>query len=270
MTTNTVSGSIKGIYRFPVKSMDGEQLVRAELTNQGIPGDRAYALVDNETGKVVSAKQVRLFPDILKCKATFIHEPQAGEPLPPVLITFPQGSTSRSDAEDVDEALSAHFNRDVSLVNANELNAADEQSMLHSGSFFDDFPLSVLTTATLRRLSKLQPDLNFDVRRFRMNLIVETSGRGFVENDWVGHELKLGNRASLSIARPDRRCVMTTLAQNDLPAEPEMLRALLRHNPVETGDSRKHPAAGVYAGVTINGQIKVGDTVVLKHAASPL
>ena len=64
MTENTVVGSVAGIWRFPVKSMKGERLERGKFTERGLIGDRAYALIDVETGKVVSAKSVRLFPEL--------------------------------------------------------------------------------------------------------------------------------------------------------------------------------------------------------------
>ncbi len=87
------------------------------------------------------------------------------------------------------------------------------------GSFFDLFPVSVLTTSTLDQLTKLEPGSSFDERRFRMNVIVETKEAGFVENNWIGRELAIGDAIRLNVALPDPRCVMTTLAQDE-PEEP--------------------------------------------------
>src|SRR5262249_62104521 len=98
--------------------------------------------------------------------------------------------------------------------------AAGKASPVAVGAFFDCFPMSVMTTATLDRLNELRPQSRFDVRRFRMNAIVRTRQAGFPESDWVGHTIGIGETARLEIAKPDARCVMTTLRQGDLPTDP--------------------------------------------------
>ena len=91
-------GSVAELWRFPVKSMLGERLDRVDLTERGVFGDRAYALVDVDTGKVVSAKSLRVFPDLLGCRAAFVEAPQLGRDLPPVRITFYDGPSLISDS----------------------------------------------------------------------------------------------------------------------------------------------------------------------------
>jgi uncharacterized protein len=118
MAINVQVGSVTGLWRFPVKSMRGERLDAAPVTERGLVGDRAYALMDNDTGKVVSAKSVKRFPDLLQCQARFVESPWAGEDLPPVEITLPDGTTVRSDASDVSGMLSTFFQRDVTLARA--------------------------------------------------------------------------------------------------------------------------------------------------------
>ena len=99
MVAGGMVGSMVEIWRFPVKSMQGESLEQVELEERGVLGDRAYALIDEETGKVVSAKSVTRFPNLLECRATFVEPPQAGSEMPPVLITLPDGaSVTRSRA----------------------------------------------------------------------------------------------------------------------------------------------------------------------------
>ena len=93
-----------------------------------------------------------------------------------------------------------------------------------------------MTTSTLARLNELRPQSRFEQRRFRMNVIVRTEPHGFVENDWIGHELGLGNGARLNVALLDPRCVMTTLAQEDLPQDTEVLRPLVHHTRMQVGD----------------------------------
>ncbi len=296
MAISEAVGSIAGLWRFPVKSMRGEQLQEAELTERGVLGDRAYALIDTDTGKVVSAKSVNLFPDLLSCKAEFVEPPRRGGDVPPVKITMPDGTSVRSDSGDVDRVLSAYFKRNVKLgrvapddftidqyhpdvegadpggnrntVVAQKLGAAlfaalGMESPVPVGSFFDVFPLSVLTTSTLARLNELRPESRFDERRFRMNVIVKTERPGFIENDWVGRELGLGDGTRLNVALLDPRCVMTTLAQDDLPQDTDVLRTLVRHNRVQVGDLGQFPCTGVYAVVAAPGTVRTGDRVVL-------
>lgn len=294
MTTSGIVGAVAGLWRFPVKSMQGEQLEQAELTARGLVGDRAYALIDNETGKVVSAKSVRLFPDLLFCQATFLDPPRSGAEPPPVRITLPNGTTVVSDSSDSDRALSAYFRRDVRLarsapedftidqyhpdvegvgpearrdtVEEQKLGsaffaAAGLDSPVPVGAFFDLFPVSVLTTSTLERLNELRPETQFDQRRFRMNLIVRANEPGFVENGWVGRELVIGDGVRLIVALSDPRCVMTTLAQGDLAADSGVLRTLAQHNKLKIADEGEFPCAGAYAVVNGHGTIRISDPV---------
>jgi uncharacterized protein len=111
-------GAVKALWRFPVKSMRGETLEAADLTETGLVGDRAYALIDPETGKVMSGKNPRLGPNLLGCRAAFVEAPQAGAEPPPVRITLPTGASVRSDAPDVDAILSGFLGRPVRLERA--------------------------------------------------------------------------------------------------------------------------------------------------------
>ena len=112
----------------------------------------------------------------------------------------------------------------------------------------------LLTTATLDRLRELYPQGRFEVRRFRPNIVVQlgSSEKSFAENAWVGHTLAIGTTVRLKITSPCGRCVMTTLAQGDLPKDPGILRAAAQHNQVNVG---------VYAGVERGGTIRRGDPV---------
>ena len=289
-------GSVKELWRFPVKSMKGERLDHADFTAGGVVGDRAYALVDVSTGKVVSAKSVKLFGGVLGCAAAFVEPPRSDGELPAVRITLPDGSSVTSDSDDADRALSGFFGRDVHLARTAPENFTIDQyhpdiedadpsghrdavveaklgsalfaqigapSPVPAGSFFDVFPVSILTTSTMTRLNELQPESRFDVRRFRMNVIVETGEAGFVENGWIGRGLTIGSGARLDVAMPDPRCVMTTLAQDDLPGDREVLRALVQHNRLDLGPMGHYPCAGVYAVVGTSGTIRTGDRAAI-------
>ena len=118
MATSGVVGSVAQLWRFPVKSMSGEQLEQAELTERGLVGDRAYALIDANTGKVASAKSVRLFPNLLGCRTAFVEPPRSGRELPPVRIVLPNSTSVTSDSSEANRVLSAYFRRDVTLARA--------------------------------------------------------------------------------------------------------------------------------------------------------
>jgi len=296
MTNNLTVGSISGIWRFPVKSMKGERIEAADLTARGLLGDRSYALVDKESGKVVSAKSVRHFPNLFDYQARYVEPPQTGQGLPAVRISLPDGSTVDSDAGNVDRVLSDSLGRNVALTHAapddftidmfhpdiedadprGRRNSMTEQKLgsaffkdagmdspVDKESFFDLFPMSVLTTSTLAELRNREPELDFDERRFRMNLIVDANDDGFVENEWVERELAIGDSARLVVTMPDPRCVMTTLAQDELPRDNEVLRALVKHNRLPVAGAGAFPCAGVYAVVKASGSVRVGDDIAL-------
>src|SRR5439155_16269141 len=113
-----IVGSVAELWRFPVKSMKGEQIKDVQITATGLIGDRGYALIEADTGKFVSAKSVKLFPDLLGCRSAFVEPPQPGRELPPVRIELPDGSSVNSDSKDVARSLSAYFRRDVTLARA--------------------------------------------------------------------------------------------------------------------------------------------------------
>ena len=295
MNSSETVGTVRALWRFPVKSMLGEELDAAELTEGGIVGDRAYAVVDRETGKVASAKHPKQWPDLLACRAAFVEPPRPGDELPPARIDLADGNSVLSDASDVDEVLTRFFGRDVELARAAQNGYTIDQyhpdeenydpdghrdevveaklgaaffnerglpSAVAEDSFFDLFPLSVLTTSSLERLGELEPESNFDVRRFRMNVIVDTPASGFVENDWVGRSLAIGDGVQLGVALPDPRCCMPSLEQEDLPRDPKVLKALARHNRIDVAGSL-YPCAGVYAVAEAAGTVSRDDRVSL-------
>jgi MOSC domain-containing protein len=125
---------------------------------------------------------------------------------------------------------------------------------LPPGTFFDSAVIHLLTTATLKRLQRLYPEGAFAAQRFRPNVLVET-GDGqvdFVENGWIDHTLSIGDAVLLRVIKPCTRCVMTTLAQGDLPRDLDILRTAVKHNSANVG---------VYATVMHGGVIRQGDAV---------
>jgi uncharacterized protein YcbX len=278
------------IRRFPVKSMLGETPRGARVETSGVVGDRAHALVDIETGKVASAKRPRLWGSLLEFSAYYNDHPGAGEPL---VIALPDGTALHSEQPDFDERLSGAIGRQVKLVAAPEQGAGYEDEwldiegmapqefiqatqtstsedgnpvstlpvgMMAPGTFQDVAPVTIMTTAALRRAGELQPGSQWDPRRFRPNLLLEVEGTGFIENEWVGRQLRVGE-VVFSVAAPIPRCVMTTLPQEDLSADREILRTVARHNRVDVAGTGVFACLGAYAGILDAGRVAVGDEI---------
>jgi MOSC domain-containing protein len=262
--------SVVALWRYPVKSMMGEELNASVVGNRGLLGDRVYAIVDPETGKVASAKHPKKWPHLFDCRAALVEPPGSSEDLPPVRVTLPDGRITRSDDADFNEAVSAMLGRSGKLEKA-----VPEQPVLEEywpdieglalretvtdeempkGTFFDLGTVHLLTTATLDRLRELYPDGRFEVRRFRPNIVVQTPAgdRSFVESDWVDRTLAIGDEVRLKVTGPCPRCVMTMLPQGDLPRDPGILRAAAQHNEANVG---------VYAEVKKGGSVRRGDGV---------
>ncbi|PYJ14618.1 MAG: MOSC domain-containing protein, partial [Verrucomicrobia bacterium] len=252
-TIQTEVGSVVSLWQYPVKSMMGEELNATEVTERGLLGDRAYALVDSSDGKVATAKNPRKWPRLFDFRATFIEPARAAAKIPPVRIALPDGTAVTSNQDDLNQILSKALNREVTLraarggaVNAEEywpdMDGLDHRDTvtdftLPEGTFFDCAMVHVLTTATLDRLRELYPQGRFEVRRFRPNIVVQLASdeKGFAENAWVGHTLAIGTAVRLNITGPCGRCVMTTLAQGDLSWDPGILRTAAQHNQVNVG-----------------------------------
>jgi len=98
MNSSERVGTVRALWRYPVKSMLGEELDVLDVSEGGVVGDRAYALRDRETGKVASAKHPKLWPNLLACRAAFVDATRPGEQLPPVRIELADGTVVLSDA----------------------------------------------------------------------------------------------------------------------------------------------------------------------------
>ncbi len=265
-----LAGKVVALWRYPIKSMQGEQVPVALLAGGSLLGDRAFALLDRATGLVASAKNPDRWPRLLACQAAFVEPPTEGVALPPVRVTLPDGTSLLSEQPDCNRRLSQALGREVVLSRATLSSPRLEQfwpqvegltsqprvteEALPPRTFFDLAPLHLLTTATLGRLANLYPQGRFDVRRFRPNLVVEPTGQAHdcVEHRWIGQTLAIGEQVRLQITGACPRCVMTTLPQGDLPADLGILRTAARHNQVNVG---------VYASVLHGGTIRQGDAI---------
>jgi uncharacterized protein len=264
-------GWVAAIWRYPVKSMLGEELAHTHVTESGLFGDRAYALVDGESGKVISAKNPRKWGDLFGLRASYTIATDPVGMLPVARIAFPDGSSVTSNSPDIEERLSGFLARPVRLTasapqaaqveghwpayNWLAQPATEFEFELSPGTFFDGAPIHLVTTATLEKLAKLAPKSRFDVARFRPNFVIDCpeSTAGFVENNWIGRTLSIGSQVRMLVVQPTPRCVMTTLSQGELPKDPNVLRTVVQNN---------RGNVGVYATVVREGTVRRGDAVV--------
>ena len=285
----TMIGTIREIWRYPFKSMQGERLDRSEVGSFGLPGDRGWAVRDEAAGEIRGAKKM---PALLLCTARYRQEPAGGR-IPPVDITLPDGSTVASDAPAAAAKIGELVGRRVTLwplVAASNQDhyrrgQPDDPDMMAElrqifartadeplpdlsvfpqelfeftsplGTYFDALPIHLLTTASLATMSEKNPAATWDVRRFRPNFVVETTlgTSGLAEEAWCGKTLRLGE-VELRCEIPTPRCGMTTQPQERLAKDPSVLRTIV----ASAGQN-----LGAYANVTRPGRVAVGDSVTL-------
>ena len=281
--TATRIGVVRELWRHPVKSMGGESLARCAIDALGIPGDRGWAVRDEDAGEIRGAKKL---PVLMQCTARYRDEPAASG-VPHADVVLADGTRTATDDPGVHARLSALLGRRVTLWPRRppedrdhyrrglpddpdlerELRAifgrTDDEPLPDLstlppelfeytsplGTYFDVSPIHLLTTASLAVLGS--PDR----RRFRANVVVETDPgvTGLVEAAWVGHTLRIGSAAVHGELRT-MRCAMVTQAQPDLPKDPSVLRAIVRD---------ADQCAGLYASVATPGTVAIGDPVTV-------
>jgi len=260
------------LYRYPVKSMMGEELNATQVGEKGFQGDRAFALADVATGKIASAKNPSKWPNLFSFRAAFT-EPLNGDRLPPARITFPDGSTILTEDGNISHRISTVLGKPVRfLASAASPGTLEEywpdidglarrdvvtDEAMPPETFFDVGIIHIITTATLDSLRAAYPEGRFETRRFRPNLVIGTGPevKGYPEHDWAGKVLSIGSEVKLKITGDCGRCVMTTLAQADLPKDVGILKAAARDNQARVG---------IYASVIQGGVVHTGDAVHLE------
>lgn len=285
-------GTVAGLWRYPVKSMGGEELDRSVLDLRALHADRLWAVRDLELGAVTTARRL---PMLLGCTARFVEEPPAGVGpgnVTDVLVTFPDGTeVTSTDHERMDARLTELTGKRVALVPLPPLHdkaayrgvlgfrkrdirqqwaLADDEplpdfSMLPIrklaelsiyatpiGIFADAYAVHLLTTSSLRTMSTYGGD--FDVRRFRPNILVDTPLDGLVEQQWMGGTLRAGD-VGVRVEIPAIRCSVPMREQPGVPADPAVSRTVSQHG---------ERCLGVYADIVEVGTIHVGDSVTFE------
>jgi len=235
--------------------MQGAAVDALEIGRLGVEGDRGWGLVDATTEKLASAKR---FSALLLASAT------------DDAITLPDGTVVALDDPDAEAALSAWLGRDV-MVRRPEPTTEQVYEMTFDppnddaelvdipappGTFFDWAPIHLLSTTTLAHCAASRPDLDWDVRRFRPNLLLELDAEPFAEDGWSGRRLRVGE-AVLTVRHPTVRCAMPLRAQPGLARQPELFTAMTELNAATPNH------LGIYLDVATPGRVRTGDPVVL-------
>lgn len=246
---------LRSIWRYPVKSLQGEQLDEADIEPTGLVGDRKWGIADRDTGTVLTGRRE---PRLLAAAAALDG---AAHPV----ITLPDGMTLRDVGAQTDEALSAWLGRPVRLVAAHDAqrgraeafaDATDDSSTVFEwtmppGRFVDAMPLLILTTASLRAAAGIYGEGDWDVRRFRPNLFVETELEGWVEDEWCGATVRIDD-VELLPRQPCGRCTMVTRAQPGLARDLDIYKTVARHHDGNLG---------VWTAVGTGGAVRAGAEV---------
>jgi uncharacterized protein len=273
--------TVAGLWRYPVKSIGGEQLTRTHLGALGVTGDRAWGLRDITAGKVISSKSPAMGRVLLNFAAAFGAELDPDSPLPSATVSIDGNDVSTDNVDQLSEIMTNRLGR---LVRFERATAADEvyesywpeipglalsdvttdfpiAMFTNKGSFVDLAALHVVSTGALRRLQALLPKSAIDIRRFRPNIVIDSEVDDFVDNSWAGKTATLGS-ATIAFSLSAPRCVMTTLEQGGLPPDRSILQTLATHNRVEFEGFGNFACLGVYAEVVTPGVVNVGDELV--------
>ncbi len=283
------AAQLTDIFRYPVKSMMGESLPTAQLIANGIPGDRAWAVRDEVRGGIRGGKKI---PGLMQLAARYPEEP-GGTASSTAEITLSDGSTIGTRDDDINARLSADLDHEVSLwplmptdmLDHYRRGAPDHEDFEQElreifartpdeplpdisvfppeileyesppGTYFDAFPLLLMTRQSLASMQARQPGSQFDVRRFRPNLLLDdtASSGDFPEEAWAGKRLQIGS-VILKAEAVCPRCAMTTHGFADLPKDPTIMRTLVQEN----GGN-----LGLYASVEEPGEVTIGDSIKL-------
>jgi uncharacterized protein YcbX len=271
-------GRVAELWRYPVKSMLGEQRNQLPITPRGALGDRAWALRETATGRIASAKR---FAQLLALHARYVEEPTFAAP-GRIQISLPDGRTICPEDPDASAIVSDFLGHSVRLENqpaSDEKTGIDRATVfgdvpvnamkaewtpetmpdyfqLMTGTFFEIGAVYLLASGSVEHLRKLQGGTaQIDRRRFRPNIYIESeAGSGFVEDSWMGGVLNIGGAVRVEGFQPTVWCVVSTLAQQELPRDLSILRTTAQHH---------RGCFGVYATVTKPGLLQVGDAVHL-------
>jgi uncharacterized protein YcbX len=238
-------GHVEALFRYPVKSMRGEQLDTAELGWHGLDGDRrlAFRRVDDRSGfPWLTATK---FPDLILFAPRRREDDAPGDL--PTHVRTPDGAELPVFGDDLAAEVARRYGAPVQMM-----------QMRHG--IFDDASISVIASDTVREISRLA-GRSADVRRFRPNVVVRLLRPvPFQEDEWLGGVLTFGDgddAAAVAVTVRDVRCSMVNLDPDSARPSPDVLKTVVRAN---------QNTAGIYGTVTRTGRLAVGQTIRLRTA----
>jgi uncharacterized protein YcbX len=251
---------VLAIWRYPVKAMLGELLDAVTIGPRGCEGDRRWVVVDAATGERIANKRGPTDPRLRACRAELLDDCDSD---PPLRITLPDGATL--EGAEVEAALSELLERRVRLERSD---APADGRFGTTGAYHDLAPIHLITTGTLAHLRALAPASDWDVRRFRPNLVLDdgADARPFAEDALLGGRLQAPSGLELTVGLPTPRCVVPTRAQDELPADPGILRTIVEHHRIDLGPYGRQGCAGAYAEVANAGRLRTGERLAIRRA----
>jgi hypothetical protein len=293
----TVVGSVAEIWRYPVKSMGGERLSQSAIATRGLHADRMWAVRDVELNTFTTARRwpvlLQCSARFVEDPAGRSAEP--GDVLE-VIVTFPDGAEMSSSDPAINERLSQLIGKPARLESLPALSEKERYRTPQAtkadlrrqfavadgeplpdfsmfpvrklaelaryatpvGALYDAYPILLMTRASLRAMAELAPGSQFDVRRFRPNVLIERDGAELAEFDWLGGRVRAPN-VTFAAEIPTLRCSIPTRQQGDLPADPAVLKTINAH---------ADHCLGVYANVASPGTLAEGDPLELEASAA--
>lgn len=249
---------VAAIWRYPIKAMLGERLEDVEIGPRGCEGDRRWIVVDAASGERIANKRGPTDPRLRACRAELLD---AGDQHSPLRVTLPDAS--RLEGAEIEAALSELLERRVRLERSDT--PADGR-FVTTGAFHDLAPIHLITTATLAYLRAVAPGSDWDVRRFRPNLLLDNGpdAEAFDEDALLGSGLEAPSGLELSVGLPTPRCVVPTRAQDGLPADPAILRTLVERHRIDLGPFGRQGCAGAYAEVASAGRLSTRERLEVR------
>jgi uncharacterized protein YcbX len=256
----SVIGKVDSVWRYPVKSMRGEELDEAFAGFSGIYGDRLFAFKSSASPKGFPYFTAREQRRLLQYRPHFRYPDKAARP---INLTEAESMGANPVSADPSELMV-----DVETPNGKMLGIDDPDlmDMLRTAidqkhqltlmrserALTDCRPVSIFSLQSARQLAE-ETGKPIDKRRFRANVYVDlTSGGGFAENDFVGRSLRIGPKVVVKILERDARCVMITLDPDTTEKTPEILKKVAQAH---------EGMAGVYGAVMVEGMLHKGDPV---------